>query len=167
MLRDAGPAAADTPLPGSLPAGAVLPEQRFAQPVTGAAYRASARWAIIGVCAGLFSYGVRVLVAAPAVAPPVLALLAAGAVVVLAGAWSVLTGKTTIDARGIRQHGVFTRDLRWSEIAAARHVRMPMTSRLVISTGSGPFKAIHSGTPGLDTAFAAVAALYARRAGAA
>ena len=141
----------------------LLPEQRFVQPVSGPSYRRSAKWMVLSTVLGLAVYGAQVLGANRDVTAPVLLLMAAGAAVVLVSAWYMLTGRTTVDSRGIRQDWMFARQYRWHEIARARHVRMPFTSRLVISTGTGPFKAVHSGCRELDEAFRTIAAAYGGR----
>jgi hypothetical protein len=136
---------------------------RFAVPVRGPSYRASARWMIVSTLISLTAYGAHVLGSSGDVAWPILGLMAAAGVVVLVSGWYIVTGKTTVDARGVRQEWMFEKDYPWSQVLHARHLRLPFTSRLLLRAGFGPFKAIHGGCSELDTAFADVAAIYARR----
>jgi hypothetical protein len=161
--------AAGDPVPGH-PAAADVnpdeakrPERMFAQPVSGPAYRTSAKWMIGSTVLSLFTYGAQVLAARDDVPWQMLVLLAASAGVVLLSTWYMLTGRTTIDAEGIRQDWIFAKAWRWHEIVHAKHLRLPFTSRLVISTGTGPLKAIHGGCRELDDAFRTIAAAYRPR----
>ena len=138
-------------------------EERFKQPVTGPAYRTSARLFAIGTVIGLVAAGVKVLGHGGQVPWPILMLLALANGVVLVSAWYIVTGKTTIDEKGIRQDWMGVKDYRWHDIARASFVRMPFTARLVLTTGYGPFKAIHSGSPALDAAFRQIAGFYSGR----
>jgi hypothetical protein len=148
------PAPDEAPLP---------PWVRFATPVVGPAYRPFARMTTLTTVVGLAAYGARVLSARPDVAWPVLVLMAAAGAVLLVSAWYILTGKTTVDARGIRQDWMFPKRFGWHEIARVRFVRMPVVPRLVVMTGRGPFKAIQSGCRELDQAFEEIVRLYGGR----
>ena len=139
-----------------------LPEQRFAVPVIGPAYTLWARWTTAGTVVSLLAYGGQVMATRPDVAWPVLMLMAAAAVVLLASTWYILTGKTTIDSRGIRQDWIFPKYYAWHEITRARLVRMPLMPRLVLMTPRGPFKAVHGGNKALLTAFADIDASFRR-----
>lgn len=151
---DANSAPADAPL--------VLPEHRFAEPVSGPAYTFWARSTTASTVVGLMLYGGQVLVTRPDVAWPVLMLMAAGGAVLFSSTWYILTGKTTIDAKGIRQDWLFPKDFSWHEIARARLVRMPLVPRLVLMTPRGPLKAVHGGSPALLAAFREIDAFYRR-----
>ena len=148
--------------PGMSDAPILLPEQRFATPVTGPAYTLWARWTTASTVLGLLVYGAQVMATRPDVAWPVLMLMAAAAVVLLASTWYILTGKTTIDSRGIRQDWIFPKDYAWHEITRARLVRMPLMPRLVLMTPRGPFKAVHGGSRALLAAFADIDASFRR-----
>ena len=138
----------------------VLPEHRFAEPVSGPAYTPWARMTTITSVAGLMLYGFNVLSRHADIAWPILMLMATGGAVLLTSTWYILTGKTTIDARGIRQDWFTPKDYSWHEISRARFVRMPMVPRLVVMTPRGPFKAVHGGNKALLDAFRAIDALY-------
>lgn len=133
--------------------------RRFAEPVHGPSYRRVAKWMVASTIGSLFAYGINIVTANDFGASGWL-VLALGAGSVLVTGWSVLTGCTTIDARGIRQDGVPRKEFVWDEIVRARRIRMPFTSRLLISTGKGPLKAIHAGDAALDAAFAEIDAVY-------
>ncbi|MCX7273071.1 MAG: hypothetical protein NTV19_07750 [Burkholderiales bacterium] len=106
----------------------VLPEHRFAEPVSGPAYTPWARMTTITSVAGLMLYGFNVLSRHADIAWPILMLMATGGAVLLTSTWYILTGKTTIDARGIRQDWFTPKDYSWHEISRVRFVRMPMVS---------------------------------------
>lgn len=136
--------------------------ERFAQPVSGPAYRASAKWMVGSTILSLCAYGAKT-VAEHDFGWNGWLVLAGGTAAVLVTGWSVLTGKTTIDARGIRQDGVPRKEFGWHEIVRVRRIRMPFTCRLLISTGKGPLKAIHAGNSELDHAFTDIEAIYSPR----
>ena len=98
----------------------------------------------------------------PDVAWPVLMLMAAGGAVLFSSTWYILTGKTTIDAKGIRQDWLFSKEFSWHEISRAGLVRMPLIPRLVLATQRGPLKAVHGGSPALLAAFREIDAFYRR-----
>lgn len=139
-----------------------LPE-RFATPVTGPAYRASAKIAAVTTVLSLFAYGARVIDRISELPWTMWMLLAVAMLGVVVTTWYILTGHTTVDARGVRQQWLAPKDYTWSQIIRARHIRLPFTSRLMIRIGAGPMKAIQSGTPELDAAFKAIAAHYKTR----
>ena len=134
--------------------------QRFESPVSGHAYRPLTRWMTFSFVTSLLAYGLHVLSRGPDVAGSVLGLMAAAAAVVLVGAWFIMTGRTTIDAQGIRQDGLFPRVFRWHEITRARFLKMPLSGRLLLSVGAGPIRAIHGGDDQLDAAFREIADCY-------
>jgi hypothetical protein len=136
--------------------------ERFAQPVSGPSYRTSARLMVVSTIVSLCAYGARTVIEHDFGWTGWLVLLGAGAMVALTG-WSVLAGRTTIDARGIHQGGLPAKELRWDEIVRARRIRLPLTCRLLVSTGRGPLKAMHSGDRALDEAFDEIAGWYQAR----
>lgn len=138
----------------------MLPEHLFPVPLTGRSYRPMFRYFTLSTVMSLATYGTWVLSRRSDVAPTILLLLAVAAVVVLAHGWYILTGRTTVDSHGVHQDWPFRKSYRWGEIMRARVVRLPGSVRLVISTGSGPMKAIHSGCRELDAAFERIAAFY-------
>lgn len=138
------------------------PAQRFATPVTGPSYRWSAKALAAVVLAWLAAYGARTVATGGFGLSGWLVVLAGMTAVVVTG-WSVFAGRTTIDAQGIHQSGLPRRALRWHEIARARRLRMPLTTRLVVSTGTGPLRAIHAGNRALEDAFGEIDTWYNRR----
>lgn len=144
----------------------MLPEQLFKEPVSGPAYRPIARWFTLSMVSAILIHGTQVLMKTPALGWPVLVLFGAGMLVMLVSAWYMLMGKTTVDARGIRQDWFVAKDYPWSEIVRAQHVRMPFTSRLVIVTArGGPLRAIHGGCHELDVAFERISRNYGAPSG--
>lgn len=88
-------------------------------------------------------------------------MVAAG--MVMSG-WYIVMGKTTVDATGINQQWVMPKQYRWEEIYRARLMRLPMNTRLMLTTRRPPFKSVHAGTPELREAFEKISELYARAA---
>ena len=83
---------------------------------------------------------------------------------IIAWTWTILTGKTTIDAKGLRRQVPFNQtgyDLRWHEIAAVRFINLPLVGRLVVKTqGPGAAKAFHVGNKQMKQAFIRLEKLY-------
>lgn len=139
----------------------MLPEQMFSVAVTGPAYRPLFRYFTVSTLISLAAYGAYAFGRRSTdVAQPIVLLLALAAAVVLVSGWYILTGKTTIDSKGLRQDWLFPKVYAWHEIGRARVVKMPGSVRLVLYTGNGPLKAIHSGNAELDRAFARIADYY-------
>ena len=109
---------------------------------------------------GLLAYGAWVLMRRDDVSGAFLGLMGLAFVVVVSSGWYVVTGRTTIDRRGIHQESLFPKSYRWHEISRARFVRMPLSARLVLVTGRGPMKAVYSGNAALDRAFEEIARFY-------
>lgn len=139
----------------------LLPEHRFEQAVIGPAYRPGTRLVTIHLVIGLVAYGAWVLARRDgAVATPILWLMGLALLVVLSSAWFILTGKTTVDRTGIRQDWIFPKAYRWHEISRARFIKLPFSARLMLVTGHGPIRAVHSGNAALDDAFREIARFY-------
>jgi hypothetical protein len=115
----------------------------------------------LGAVIFIVGYAARVFGTRPDVGTPILVLLAAAGAIVLVNAWYIVTGRTTVDHRGVRQQWMFPKDHPWTEIARARRVKLPFTVRLLVVTGRGPVRAIHAGDPALDRAFDDITRLYA------
>jgi len=137
----------------------------FAAPVSGPAYgRAFRVFATLAVLA-LLAYGVRVVFVLLPELPSREGWIVLGAsTFALIGTWYfMLTAKTTIDAKGIRQSGLVERKTEWSEIWHAR-VRGPAFSRrLVVRNVGGRFRYFYGGTPELLAAFGKIADAYPRK----
>ncbi len=142
------------------------PQERFRTPVTGPAYRWSAKVTSVLTVLSLVVYGIKTSEHMVGMAWSMWVLLAAAFGGVVVTTWYILTGHTTVDAQGVHQDWMASKSYRWDQIKRARHVRLPFTSRLMLSTGFGPAKAIQSGTPELDAAFREIAAYYRARAAA-
>ena len=142
------------------------PQERFRTPVTGPAYRWSAKVTSVLTVLSLVVYGIKTAEHMVGMAWGMGGLLAAAFGGVGGTTWYILTGHTTVDAQGVHQDWMASKSYRWDQIKRARHVRLPFTSRLMLSTGFGPAKAIQSGTPELDAAFREIAAYYRARAAA-
>ena len=138
----------------------IPPQERFATPVSGPAYRLSAKLVAGAMSAVLVIYGLRVIDKILAMPWAMAVLIGTAFVGVLSTTWYVFKGRTTIDARGVRQEWIVLKDYDWSRISKARYLRLPFTSRLMLRTGFGPIKAIQGGTPELDAAFREIAAYY-------
>ncbi|MEK9774648.1 MAG: hypothetical protein VW339_00610, partial [Quisquiliibacterium sp.] len=108
----------------------------------------------------LLGYGVKAADTLGVLSWPMWMLLGAALLGTAASAWYILTGRTTIDAHGIRQDWITQKSFEWGQIKRVRLLRLPLSSRLLISTGLGPYKAIQAGSPELDAAFKDIAAHY-------
>ncbi len=138
----------------------MTPAQMFSEPVCGPAYRPFFRYFTLCVLSQLAAYGVYALNKAGEVSTPILGLMALAALVVIVSGWYIFTGKTTINQQGIRQDWYSSKVYLWPEIMRARVVKLPGSVRLVLHTGNGPLKAIHSGNADLDQAFRRIADYY-------
>jgi hypothetical protein len=132
----------------------MLPEQYFVTPVVGYAYRRYTKFFTLSMVLSIFAYGLHVIVnRKDAVASSIIWLLLGACVVLAVTTWYIVTAKTTIDRKGIRQDWFFKKEFSWHEIGRVKFVRLPFSSRLVILAARGPFKAVNSGTKELDAAF--------------
>jgi hypothetical protein len=132
----------------------MLPETLFAQPVVGPAYRRYTKIFTIGMVATLLAYGLQVFNRrSDAVSMSIIWLMLGAAAVLLVTTWYIVTSRTTIDSKGIRQDWFFKKEYSWYEISKVKFIRLPFSSRLVILGARGPFKAVNSGCKELDDAF--------------
>ena len=134
--------------------------KRFATPVTGPSYRIAAKATVLATIVGILVIAARTADQLTAMTWPMMVLLVTVFLGMVVTGWYMLTGRTTIDADGIHQDWMAPKHYGWDQIARARRVRLLVTSRLLISTGNGPMKSIHGGTPELDEAFAEIVAYY-------
>jgi len=139
-------------------------EERFHTPVTGPAYRIPAKVFVVLALLFMLVFATRNLDQMASLPWSMWILLAAAFGGVAVTSWYVVTGRTTVDSRGVRQQWMVEKSYRWDQIRRVRHVRLPLSSRLLISVGFGPSKAVHSGSAELDAAFKEIAAYYRARA---
>jgi hypothetical protein len=71
----------------------------------------------------------------------------------------ILFGRTVVDATGVRQLGWLGREVAWAEVVKVRFVAMPMSPRLMVSTGFGRARVFYSGDRRLDDALREAARL--------
>ena len=142
----------------------IAPEQRFAQPIRGQAYRPLTRILALTIALATLAYGASVASTRDGVAGSLLVMvISAGAVMVFA-CWYIVMGRTTIDARGVHQDWIMAKSYGWGEIRSARILRLPLSTRLMLNTGRPPFKVIQSGTPEITAAFEEIVAFYSSKA---
>lgn len=125
----------------------------FATPVEGPSYRPFTRIAAVVIVVGLFAWGARALAGA---GPLDLGQWIAVTGIAAALLWplpGLLWGRTVLDAEGIRQPGWMGREARWTDVERVRFVRIPLSPRLMLSTGFGRARVFYSGSPELDAAF--------------
>jgi len=139
-------------------------EERFRTPVTGPAYRMPAKVFVVLTLVFMVFFAARNLDQMAALPWAMWVLLAAAFGGVVITSWYVVTGNTTVDSAGVHQQWMVEKSYRWDQIKRARHVRLPLASRLMISVGFGPAKAIHSGSAEIDAAFKEIAAYYRAKA---
>jgi hypothetical protein len=139
----------------------MLPEQVFVNPVVGPAYRPYTKFFTVGMVGSIMAYGLQVFMnRGQAIASPILWLLLGAFTVLLVTTWYIVTAKTTVDSKGIRQDWFFKKDYSWHEIGRVKFIRLPFSSRLVILAARGPFKAVNSGSKELDDAFRQIENFY-------
>jgi hypothetical protein len=132
----------------------MLPETIFAQAVVGPSYRRYTKAFTVGMVATLLAYGLQVISKrSDAVSMSVIWLMIGASAVLLVTTWYIVTSRTTIDSKGIRQDWFFKKDFAWHEISKVKFIRLPFSSRLVILGARGPFRAVNSGCKELDAAF--------------
>ncbi|MFM1989949.1 MAG: hypothetical protein RJA99_2906 [Pseudomonadota bacterium] len=133
----------------------------FAQPVSGPTYRPATRAVAAALVVALLGWGARsVIVDAGAAWDPT--RVGAAAIVALALLWPmpmILFGRTVVDATGVRQLGWLGREVAWAEVVKVRFVAMPMSPRLMVSTGFGRARVFYSGDRRLDDALREAARL--------
>ena len=134
--------------------------QRFATPVSGPSFRLVAKATVVVTVAGFVILAATSADQWSEIRWPMAILLLTVFVGMVVTGWYILTGRTTIDSRGIHQDWMAPKSYTWEQIVRARRIRLLVTSRLMISVGSGPVKAIHGGSPELDAAFAEITAYY-------
>jgi uncharacterized membrane protein len=128
--------------------------------VSGPSFRIAAKATVVATLVAIVVLAARTADQWSGIRWPMAVLLATVFLGMVVTSWYILTGKTTVDARGIHQDWMAPKRYAWDEIVRARRIRLVVTSRLMISTGHGPMKAIHGGSPELDAAFAEIAAYY-------
>ena len=139
------------------------PQQRFAQPVRGHAYRPVTRVLTVMIAVVTLGYGARVGINRGELSGPLLFMLVSAGLIMAVAAWYIVMGQTTIDARGVHQDWIMAKSYGWGEIRSARLVRLPLSTRLMLNTGRPPFKVVQAGTVELEAAFREIAAVYRTR----
>ena len=139
------------------------PEQRFAQPVRGHAYRPLTRVVATTIALATLAYGGNVAATHEGISGALLFTVVSAGIVMVFACWYIVTGRTTIDARGVHQDWIMAKSYGWSEIRSARILRLPLSTRLMLNTGRPPYKVIQSGTPELTAAFEEIVAWYSSR----
>ncbi|HVL57221.1 MAG TPA: hypothetical protein VM491_11990 [Burkholderiaceae bacterium] len=139
-------------------------QQRFAErPVSGASYRRATRIVAVAVSALVVVMVARWLIQLPErdwtlVGGALLAMLP-----LLYWLPTVLYGQTRIDGRGIRQDGMFGREVEWHQIQRVRFSRALLQPRLMVSAGFPKIRSFYSGTPQLDDAFDEIETIFMPR----
>ena len=139
------------------------PQERFAQPVHGHAYRPLTRVLTVFIAVATIGYGANVGATRGELAGALLFMLVSAGLIMAVASWYIVMGKTTIDARGVHQDWIMAKSYGWAEIRSARIVRLPVSTRLMLNTGRPPFKVIQAGTPELEQAFREIVAYYKAR----
>ncbi|MBW6494291.1 MAG: hypothetical protein K0B16_07000 [Burkholderiaceae bacterium] len=142
----------------------IAPEQRFAQPIRGHAYRPLTRVLAVTIALATLAYGASVAGRGDGVAGALLFMVISAGLVMVFACWYIVMGRTTIDARGVHQDWIMAKSYGWGEIRSARILRLPLSTRLMLNTGRPPFKVIQSGTPEITAAFEEIVAFYTSKA---
>ncbi len=136
------------------------PRVRFAQPVVGPSHTFGFKLTAVGLLVSLGGYAARVLERAPEMSQHVALVSLGAAGLLLVSSWWLLFGKTVVDATGIRKSGWWKTEVRWEEIGRASYLRVPLSPRLVVMTGSGPMRSFFAGSPALQDAFREIERIY-------
>ncbi|MEZ5730533.1 MAG: hypothetical protein R3E48_22740 [Burkholderiaceae bacterium] len=134
--------------------------RRFTTPLSGPSHRWSAKLVAIVMTAltlAVLAFAIYHVGGSDWVA--IVFIIAVGAMMV-SNCWYIVKGRTWIDAVGLHQDWFTTKTYPWAAIHAASVLRMPFSTRLVISAGRGPYRAITAGDPTLVKAFEEIAAFY-------
>lgn len=140
------------------------PQERFAHPVSGHAYRPVTRLLTIVIALATLGYGLSVGLTRGHLEGPLAFMLVTAGLIMAVAAWYIVTGQTTIDANGVRQDWIMAKSYGWGEIRSARLVKLPLATRLMLNTGRPPFKVIQAGTPEIEAAFREIVAYYRAQA---
>lgn len=136
------------------------------QPVSGPAYGGPFKIASTAIVLILLGYGFAIALRFPMFA------YGFGVKVVLVGATSLLLaswywflkGRTTIDAKGLRQTAMIDKQVRWDEVRSAKMIGVPFLGwlfppRIVIRTGNS-FTTFNGGSRALLIEFAKISIAY-------
>lgn len=141
----------------------IRPAERFAQPVVGPSYKLGARVLAIVLTAIVVLFIGGALLNAPDANASVFMLLGGAGIAMVVTCGYIVAGKTTVDARGVRQDWLITKDYAWEEIQSARVLRLPLATRLLMVTARPPYKTVHAGSPELRAAFEEIATMLSNR----
>lgn len=139
------------------------PAERFAQPVVGDSYRLPVKIMALLITACVAVAIIGAIGVGGATDSAALLLLLGGGIGMGLGCYHIVWGKTRIDAEGIRQDWIFARFYRWEDIFKAKVLRLPMGTRLVLTTARPPFKSVHAGTRELEEAFEDIELMFPGR----
>jgi hypothetical protein len=142
----------------------IAPDERFALPIRGHAYRPLTRVLAMTIAIATLAYGATVASTRDGVAGSLLFMVVSAGLVMVFACWYIVMGRTTIDARGVHQDWIMAKSYGWGEIRSARILRLPLSTRLMLNTGRPPFKVIQSGTPEITAAFEEIVAFYSAKA---
>ncbi len=142
----------------------VSPQERFAQPIRGHAYRPLTRFLAVAIVIATLAYGASVASARDDVSGALLFMVVSAGVIMVFACWYIVMGQTTIDERGVHQDWIMAKSYGWGEIRSARVLRLPLSTRLMLNTGRPPFKVVQSGTTEMTAAFEEIVAFYASKA---
>lgn len=118
------------------------------------------------VALGLAGYGISVALRFPLLeyGPGVKLLLLAAVLMLAVSYYWFLRARTTIDAKGIRQTWLYTRQVVWADVRGVKMLGVPYASwifppRLVVRTGNA-FMTFNGGTQELLIEFARITLAY-------
>ncbi|QAU32753.1 hypothetical protein [Janthinobacterium sp. 17J80-10] len=134
--------------------------------VTGPSYSLRFKAVATATSLGLAGYGIVIAMRFPLLQLPwTIQLLLLGAALMLGISYYwFMHARTTIDDVGIRQTGLHTRQVAWSDVLSVKILRIPYAGwlfppRVVVRAGNS-FMTFHSGTDALLVEFAKIARAY-------
>jgi hypothetical protein len=146
---------------------AVLPDQMFATALVGPSYSRGTKFLLLGMLTQMAMLAVSTRERWGGLSWELWLFIGLASVPVISWSWYILTGKTTLDQKGMRRQVPFNQsgyDVRWHEVAAIRYLKLPIGSRLIVKTSSpGPAKTFQAGDDVMKEAFLRLEALYKPR----
>jgi hypothetical protein len=156
-----------SPLRENLPPDSLLPDRMFETALVGPSYSRGMKFLLAGMLTQMLVLAASTAQRWASLSWELWLFIGLATVPVVAWSWTIFTGKTTLDGKGLRRQVPFNQsgyDVRWHEVAGVRFLRLPIGSRLIVKTSSpGPAKTFQVGNDEMREAFLRLESLYRRR----
>ena len=145
----------------------LLPDRMFETALVGPSYSRGMKFLLIGMLVQMALLAISTHERWGTLSWELWLFIGLATIPVIAWSWTILTGKTTLDHKGLRRQVPFNQvgyDVRWHEVAAVRYLKLPIGSRLIVKTSSpGPAKTFQAGNDEMRDAFLRLESLYKPR----